>query len=407
MRRKHGLVLLLLPLAFAAPTGWASDGRSAGTTVCVFPLADLSPSSQQGEYQKPFSEAVEQEFVSVGFTAIPRDVWAPEASRLSVAPDRITGGPQALRIAEAAGADMAVLGFYRREGDRILVSAQCYDVKAATVITGFTRTWRFNLGFYNSLHAEIADLVQRVIFSTAPRLIALSNEVRVDEIRFTSPLEGMEVVVQGAKSVGRIRDGSLVFQTGGVKAGTVLMIEKRLEGYHTLWQSVRAAPEIALTPLPRATVFAQELDWTGGQLEGAGTALRWYPVPDWIMLAFSEYLSTQIPLTDGGSWPLHADSELLVGSYLFFPPQSDFRLGISAGVGVVLTWIPGPPLPLFTDLYVNILNVWAEYNLNGLRMFLRVEGKVSLGVGNNLLGSNPLLWSNVLPPVTFGVVLPW
>ncbi len=407
MRRRCGLALLILPLALAAPTGWADDGRPAGTTVCVFPLVDFSPSDQQREHQKPLSDAVEQEFVSAGFIAVSRDRWASEATRLSVAPDRIVNGPQALRIAEATGADMAVLGFYYKEGDRILVSTECYDVKAATVITGFMHTWRFNLGFYNSLHAEISDLVQRVIFSTAPRLISLKDDVRVDDITFTSPQEGMEVVIQGERSIGRIKDGTLAFHTDGVKAGTELRVEKRQEGYHTLWQTVRASPQVALTPLPRATVLAQEITWTGGALEGAGTALRWYPVPDWIMLAFSEYLFTQVPFVSNGNWPVHADSELLAGTYLFLPPESAFRMGISAGLGTILTWIPGTTLPVFTDVYINALNLWLEYRLGNVRLFFRVEGKVSLGVGNNLLGSGPILWSGAIPPMTIGVVLPW
>ena len=100
---------------------------------------------------------------------------------------------------------MAVSGFYWMENNRILVSIQCYDVNAGTFLTGFLHTWRFNLGFYNSIHAEIADLVQRVVFLSAPRLITLKEDVRVDEITFASPQDGMEVVVEGQKSIGRIQ----------------------------------------------------------------------------------------------------------------------------------------------------------------------------------------------------------
>ena len=63
----------------------------------------------------------------------------------------------------------------------------------------------------------------------------------------------MEVVVEGHKSVGRIENGTLVFQTDGLKAGTQFMVEKRQEGYHTLRQTVIAAPEVALTPSPAQT----------------------------------------------------------------------------------------------------------------------------------------------------------
>ncbi|HVO40279.1 MAG TPA: hypothetical protein VMV03_14710 [Spirochaetia bacterium] len=408
MRDARGLALLILPLILAVPAGWADDKPGAGRTVCVFPLVSLSPSEQEKEHQRPLSDAVRQEFFAVGFTILADDAWTAEAARLKVAPDRITDPPQILALGQKAGADMAVSGFYWKDKDRILVSIQCYDVKAGTLITGFLHTWRFNLGFYNSIHAEIADLVQNVVFLTAPKLISLKDEVRIDEITFTSAQNGMEVVIEGEKSIGRVENGTLQFQTHGMKAGTSLQVEKRQEGYHPLWQTVIASPEIALTPLPKKNNLSFELQWTAGQLEGFGSTLRWYPVPDWIMVNFSEYLYTQIPLVSGGSWPIHADSELLAGFYLFRPPEAWFRWGVSAGVGTVLTWVPGTTLPLFTDVYVNLLSLWGEVKVGGVPVFARVEMKVPLGIGNSLLGVGPPIhWGGFLPPIALGVVIPW
>ncbi len=402
--------IILTALVLLAPRALPADDRVANTSVCFFPLANFSPGGSQKEHQKALTDAVRQEFEAAGFKVLPDDQWTAEAVALKLAPDRVTEAPQVLLLGQKAGADMAVSGFYWMENNRILVSLQCYDVKAGTLITGFLHTWRFNLGVYNSIHAEMADLVQKVVFLTAPKLITLKDEVRIDQITFTSPQNGMEVVIQGQKSIGRIENGSLVFRTDGLKAGTALAIEKRQEGYHTLWQNVIAAPEIALTPIPRANNLSLELDWTAGQLEGAGAALRWYPVPDWIMLNFSEYLYTQIPpVLANASWPIHADSEVLIGLYLFNPPEAAFRWGISAGFGTILTWVPATNLPLYTDLYVNILNLWSEYRIGRIPVFARVEAKIPLGVGNNLLGSAgpPIHWGGFLPPIAFGVVIPW
>jgi len=409
MRHLRGLALLILPLILAVPRGWSTDAKVTDASVCVFPLANLSPNGAQQEHQKPLSDAVRQEFEAVGFHILPDDQWLAEAARLKLAPDRVTEASQALLLGQKAGADMAVSGFYWMEKDQVLVSLQCWDVKAGTLITGFLHTWRFNLGFYNSIHVEIADLVQSVVFLSAPRLITLKNDVRVDEITFTSPQNGMEVVVEGQRSVGRIQNGTLVFQTDGLKAGTQFMVEKRQEGYHTLRQTVIAAPEVALTPIPRANNLSVELDWTFGQLEGAGATLRWYPKPDWIMVNFSEYLYAQIPLIANGNWPIHADSELLAGLYLFKPPESGFRLGISAGIGTILTWIPSTSLPLYTDVYLNVLSLWSEWRAWGLPIFARIELKIPLGIGNNLLGlpGPPMHWGPFFPPITLGVVIPW
>ncbi len=404
-RRLYLLAPILLAIAHQA---WSADARVASTSVCVFPLVNLSPNGQMQEHQKPLSDAVLQEFEGVGYHIVSEDQWRGEAAREKVSPDRVTEAPVVLHLGQQAGADMAVSGFYWMDQGRILVSLQCYDVKAGTLITGFLHTWRFNLGFYNSIHAQIADLVQRVVFLTAPRLITLKDDVRVDDITFTSAQEGMEVVVEGQKSIGRIRDGTLVFHTDGIKAGTPLLVEKRQEGYHTLWQTVIASPEVVLTPIPRANTVSMEIDWTAGQLEGAGATLRWYPEPDWIMVNFSEYLYTQIPLIRGANWPVHADSELLAGLYLFMPPQSGFRFGIAAGVGTILTYVPSTSLPLYTDVYINLLSLFAEWRVGGLPMFARIELKVPLGVGDSLLGAGPPIhWAGFLPPVALGVVIPW
>ena len=396
------LVLLVVPLA------WSADARVAATSVCVFPLSNLTPDGKFQEHQKPLSDAVVQEFAAVGYHMVAADQWQAEAAKEKVPADRITEAPVVLRLGQGVAADMAVSGFYWMEGGRILISIQCYDVKAGTLITGFLHTWRFNLGFYNSIHAEIADLVQKVVFLTAPRLITLKDSVRVDQITFTSPENGMEVLIEGQNNVGRIKDGTLVFDTGGIKAGTPLLIQKRQEGFHPLSQSIIVAPEIALTPLPRENRLSLELDWTAGQLQGAGATLRWYPVPDWIMVNFAEYLHTQVPYVSNASMPIHADSELLAGLYLFLPPQSDFRFGLSSGVGAILTWIPGTTLPLYTDVYLDLFSLWVEYKVAGYPILLRSTVKIPLGLGANLLGSGNLMtWGGGIPPITIGVVLPW
>jgi len=405
MRNARRLLLLILPLILAVPPGWSDESQISGKSVVVFPLAPLA--GAQKDRQASLSEAVEQEFGAVGFTLIPQDQWIGEAGRLKIPPLRILEAQQALAIARSTTADMAVIGSYSMENDRILVSVQCYDVAAGTLITGFLRTMRFNLGFYNLLHREIGDLVQKVIFVTAPKLIGIQENLRVDAITFTCPQDGLEVVVEGQKSAGRIQGGSLVFKTGGVKAGTVLRLEKQREGYHTVWQTVHAAPEVVLTPIPKKDTWATEIDWTTGQLEGAGATMRWYPLPNWIMVCFSEYLFAQIPFVHGASWPLHSDSELLAGLYLFWPPESAFRFGISAGFGTYLTWVPATSLPVYTDVYINLLNIWAEYRIWNVTFLLRIQGKVALGLGTNVLGANFISGGPLFIPVTLGVVLPW
>ncbi len=404
-----GALTFLALFLVALPAG-ADAGQVQGRLVSVFPLVNQTSAAGHADLQKPFSDAVEQEFQAVGFTIVTRDTWAPVAARAKVKEDQIREGPQAVEVAHGSGADMAVAGFYRVDADRVLVSVQCYDAAAGTLITGFSHTWRFNLGFYNSLHAEIADLVQKVVFSAAPPLISLKGSVRVDQITFVSPLEGMDVVIEGQEDAGRIQGGTLTFPTGGVLAGTELRIEKRRDGFHTVWQTVRAMPRVSLDPLPRVNNLSVELTWTTGELAGLGAGLRWYPVPDAFFLGLSEYLFTQVPAATGGTWPLHSDTALLLGLYLTGRPESIVRLGLGAGGGIFLTGVPGSPaLPLFTDVYIDLFNLWLEVRVGELKLVSRIDLKVPLSLGNYLLSANqgPVLWNGVFPPVSVGVAIPW
>jgi hypothetical protein len=408
MRNRWNGLLTMIALIAAALPAYGGTDQVAGKLVCVFPLVNLTAGAKEADYQKPFSDAVEQEFQAVGFTLVPRDTWLPLAAKVPVKPEQIREGPQAVQVSRQSGADMAVAGFYRIDADRVLVSVQCYDAAAGTLITGFSHTWRFNLGFYNFLHAEIADLVQKVAFSTAPPLITVKDAVRVDQITFRSPQDGVEVVVEGADSAGKLKDGTVTFDTGGIVAGTPLRVEKRGDGYHTVWQTVHAMPSVSLDPLPKANVVSLELSWTTGELEGAGAGLRWYPAPDTFFLGLSEYLFTQVPTVSSGVWPIHTDTSLLLGLYLLGKPENTWRFGIGAGGGVFLTGIPGSGLPLFTDIYIDLLNMWVEYRVGDFKFLTRVDLKLPLDVGNNLLGQSngPLLW-NGIPPITVGVAIPW
>jgi hypothetical protein len=79
-------------------------------------------------------------------------------------------------------------------------------------------------------------------------------------------------------------------------------------------------------------------------------------------------------------------------------------------VGTILTWIPATTLPIFTDVYLNLFSVWSEWRTGwGFPMFARIELKLPLGIGYNLLGGGdgPIHWGPYLPPITVGVVIPW
>jgi hypothetical protein len=174
--------------------------------------------------------------------------------------------------------------------------------------------------------------------------------------------------------------------------------------------ALRAPPVPAAQGSQQAalTKVETEAGWTAGQLIGAGVGFRLYPVPDWIFFCLSFYPHGQAPVSSFGSWLFHLDSEVSVGSYLLFRPDSLFRLGASTGIGLIISEVSSAAQgnPAYTDVYVNILSVWGELNLPVVSFFLRPELKLALGITSpNLLGSSFILLGDAFVPVTLGAVV--
>jgi hypothetical protein len=94
-------------------------------------------------------------------------------------------------------------------------------------------------------------------------------------------------------------------------------------------ETVRTAKEIRLAQLESEQPKALEVDWTLGQLLGLGAALREYTRPESAFFFFGNSFFAQPPLTAAGNLVFHCDMSLGVGAYMFFPPDSPVRSGVS------------------------------------------------------------------------------
>jgi hypothetical protein len=145
-----------------------------------------------------------------------------------------------------------------------------------------------------------------------------------------------------------------------------------------------------------------------GQLLGAGSSFRLYLTPDYLFLSPAVYVSAQPPVGSGGSTITHLDAGFLVGEYLFFPPDSPFRLGVSAGIGAIFSWIPVTGTPVFFDPYVDIASLWVELSFPRVSISLRSDLRYAMGGQTpNLLGQGVILWAGFLPPISLGVMYKW
>jgi len=404
---RAGRIIFVTLMSCAPVIGWCADPAFAGRGAVIFPITDLSAKGADTERQDRLSAAVDAEFQAAGFRLVP----GGGADAGPAEPGGSLTGPAAAAIARRTQADVAVSGSFTVDNDQILVVLSCYEAETGALAAGFLKSWHYNLTFYSNLRAEIEDMLARLTLP-APRSPETEAAGPAD-IVFTSRQEGMEVVLGGERSVGTIQKGKLVIPAGAVRIGSPLLVEKRMTGYHTSWQSVAAGPEIALTPLARKSTVALEASWTAGEYLGGGAAARFYLVPDSLFVSPGLNVSFDPPVTNAGA-VVHFDTRVIVGQYLIFPPDAPFRLGVGTGFGTIFTAAAGPSV--YTDVFWDVASAWVEWNIPWVSFFLRSDLKYTLGIGTNLLGRGILTWKGAsaagsgnpsakFPPLTLGVVV--
>jgi hypothetical protein len=400
-------VTLIFLLVVCAVPGRAQDQASPQKKSCVvYTIQDLSTGRETADFATPITASISAAIEVSGFQMVPADVLGREVQESTITPRALQGESTILTVARALSADLAVSGFYVVRDEQIVISLQCWDVQAGRLVTGLQEKARFNLAFYSFLHDHVAQMIQRIQLRQEPAAAGTGSKGTLTEIAFLSADEGMEIRLAGDLSIGTVTDGKLLWRPDGIRQETNLLVEKRKPGYHTAWQTVRAQGEIQLSKLEKEYMHGREVDWTWGQLAGLGTTYRAYAKPDELFVSLGSYLFIQPPMSSAGSPVYHADLNLGLGGYLFFPPDFPVRLGISSGAGMVITMSGGGVLPPAVDLYLNVMSWWIETSLLGPVIFLRQELKFALGVGYNYLGTQWITAAG-LPPMTLGVMFRW
>ncbi len=366
--------------------------------VClVTTIQDLSaPGSDTGAYEQTITDAVSAAAGAHGYTLVPASAGR-DAAAASPSPDASPGGAQAasLAVARAVGADVAVTGSFVVENDQIFFTIQCWDVAAGKLAAGVQQTTPFNLAFFALLDESLGTLFSSVQVerNNAPRLV------------FTSPDEGMEVILSGDVDIGQVSGGRVSWPVTGVAPGTKIVVEKRKTGFHTDRQTVTlvTGKEIPLTRLTPLHASSVEYSETIGQLIGVGAAMRAYMIPDWLYFSIGGYPWIQPPASVALRAAFHFDEELNLGGYVIFSPGSPFRLGLASGVGLVLTFMSTPGFPVYTDAYVDLARISLELDLPRVAFFIRPEFRYALGLGTNLLGTGWLMQNG--PGISIGMVV--
>ncbi len=399
---------LCLGLALAAPVAGQDQPLPQKIPCVVFPVQSIAGDDGTADYEKTITESVSAALSVGALTLLGPESWSGDAARRTVDRRALLEPSEAIGAARAAGAAVAVTGYYTLRDQKIAVFLQCWDVKTGRLLASLQQAARFNLAFYSVLHGRIAEILP-LISVTQPTVTGIAAEpgrFALAEIDFFSSDEGMEIVVDGDRSIGTVSGGKLVWKNPGLSPGEELFVEKRKEGFHGSTERLKAAQQVRLSPLLRKSGLGGDFFLGSAQLLGLGAQVRAYMQPGWSFFYAGAYPFWQVPAGASGHFVTHVETGLGLGSYIGTPPDWPVRFGLSTGVGMIVT----PPFAdagsTYTDAYLDVFNWWVETRVLGPLIFLRQEWKYALGLGTNLLGMGWIM-TNDFPLVTIGVSFPW
>ena len=410
---KSAYFFLIYTLFIFPPSIFAEDSikEKSKTTVCVFLDVDLSETEENSKYENIITDQIIVELENSGFNVLPRKRMEEVFADSGLSKKELVSGASVIPLARQVGADLAFCGFYSVENKALHLQIKCYSVAQEVLIGAVLKTGRLNLSIYNLINRAVGEIVPRiqVIKEPANEIAAVRDQVR--KVVLLSPDEDMEISLAGERRVGRVSNGRLVLPFIPFQIGSELILEKRKEGYYPDEERVvldKESLEIGLRPLRKKIHLATEMHWTYGQLLGIGLGQRYYLKPDYWFLSGEFYYYIQHSFMENSRPVFHYDLRFLFGGYPLSRVGSRLRLGFSSGIGGIMTSFSVSGMPVNRDIYLNVLNIWLEWNLSEKWvLFLRSEGKYSLGLEGGLLGRGWLMVGDHFPPLTLGLVRKW
>lgn len=385
MKRAAILALIALQALLAALPGAAQDQAVA---ACLFPTVGLTPES--GDLLEVVGRALSHNLQQLGILILPEETWRQGLG--NTAPEALLNGRVAAEVASRAGARMAVVSLIHVEDRQLSMSIKAVDARSGRVVSSVYATTLVGV----AVHNRIGEAVQRL----TPQLQSfLDPEQRGEEVApfvieaaLLSDLDGIRISLGGVEPVGQIAGGRLTLPFALYPSGTRLEVLQEKEGYHPARETIvleQVRSEVPLRPLWRHTRHSVHLSWTTGQILGMGLGYRYYLRPDYLFLAAENAFYLQpAPVPGAEGLAFHDDLGFLAGRYLLSPHDSPVRFALAAGLGLILTKSAAPGW--FTDWYLNLMSLNLEYNRRLYTFGLRGDLKVTLGIGDDLLGTQVL-----------------
>jgi hypothetical protein len=394
--------------------------------VCVFDVPQIQKDKKEsgGEI---FTEVIKSTLIFelnlAGFTIIDDGVWKEIRDIKGYSDEDLLEGSNAVAVARQVKADVAIAGFVQVDQRRILFGIKCYDVKSRRLAVSILKDGRAGV----SATSLINDAVEEIIPKISEELTAYSTqgETIEKEVIVYEDIPIKEMIEMGSKIqvtlksvdedtdiyladkfIGKIKEGEISFES---KASSVVEVRMEKSSYHPRTCEFELGAEDEVINLPRLEKvhrLAVYGEYTLFQTIGMGIGLRYYFVPNFLFISFTNYTYLQAGYLPGSNSVLHFDNNFSVGYYLYFSPSSFFRAGILTGFGWIPTVVLAPDTPVAHDFYWDILGGWVELNFKHFILYYKLTGRFNHDItGKGLLDTG---WAKPIPVlISIGVVWKW
>ena len=376
----------------------SAEPRPVAAVTSVWTVAEAEPFSQ------PLVSALYRELAAAGFGV--------EIHTGSMNPS-VSDAELAAALSNFAKARWAAVARCELDGRRLVWRASVYDALDGALIASDSQ------GAFPGLSAlplldQSAAAVARDAWIQRNRTIP--GEPLDYRLRFRSQNESARVAFgtgEGAREAGIIENGELLAPFTAFRAGEPMVVSVEREGYWPKVAVLRPGSEDRPLYLPRLMPRADRMVSLGmstTRLLGAQAEYRHFLFDDAVFLRAADSLWIQYTFTPGSVPVLHNEVRLGIGTYLFLPRDSRFRIAVGTGFSGILTLAFQQYLDqkLYLDATFDAFSLSFEWHSPGTWMFfLDQRYPYSLGLDSGLLARGWVQHDGPPMILTAGVMRRW
>lgn len=292
-----------------------------------------------------------------------------------------------LNAAASANADYVLRPFLDVRGRRVTVVASVYEVSTGAFVSGSIRQGRADITFVENAREMSDELAPAVRRAHEVRLAGEPPHVpeTLVSLEFTGGDEGARVVLGDDFEIGTVAAGGRVRAPFfPVPVGIAVDVRVEKEDHYPERFEFEVDRSEMVVELPRLRPH-RRWEWSARyrpqRIFAGGAGVRYYPEPGELFVGGNAVISL---FPDFGNRILsfyNIDLDLRVGTYLFRPVTSTFRMGASLGAGSQFTMIATPggrrdgdlPPQLFVDPFVMPMSFFVEVNFNRIAPFVELD----------------------------------